>query len=989
MTVRCQENELPVLNICDLVVQGGTFGGVQFALESAARGLKVVLIESRTYLGWEMTACLRPWMQMDEIKSSLELPKVIHAIMTPECCRIRRNEIVFNLDQVKITLEDLLLGAGVQILYACRVIDFLEKPEGINGVIIGNKSGRQVIRCKEFRQFLPIEQGSPKGELPRSRGTAKDSPIWRTLEFSGVDLDAMVSLPAPDFLQSGSEMLQIHPGFFDHQWFVAYPMAGRILSCFQTSSEREYASQMMSAQTAQYLLDSVEEFRGAYWVRGSDDSNSDPAGLLVSNFHSKPNAVMSKLSPVTESTGPDDLSIHEPDLFSNTASDFELAPAFDLETTQQFDVLVVGGGTSGVAAALSAAQNGMKTLLVEMNSRVGGTGTVGGVQSYWFGRNTGYSSRMLKIIEEAHRQYHQPLPAGEIPRWNIELKAWTLLKSLREYQVEVMLNSQVIATVMSGRSLRGVIVANDAGVQAVEARVVIDATGDGDIAVFSGAAYSHGSDRNRSTMWYSLAQFTDPGQTRNNFTSMVDVGNIEDYTRAILAGRRRGQNTVDHGTYLAQRESRQILGETVLTLTDMLRQRRYEDVVSLALSNYDVKGHTDSDWLRAGLIPPNLEVEIPMKSLLSRGLDNLLVVGKAISATHDAVPIIRMQRDVENLGAAAGMAAALAVEKNCGLRDLPIRELQARLISGGLLPAEIFPHRIIEHPKDFRQQLTELDAGKPLYAYSDMEMHEVFKGTIPFVEICCAGPAAIPAIQNEYELSRGARRLLLARALAMMGDATGLPDLLKAVAGQLEGERLPERSSAIRNTQLPPDQGAMPDVVYLLYSLGMLRNEKALPVLERVAEMLAQSSIEDFYSQSRGNFYYIDAICFAAERMGSLRCKDLLLNLQKVRYMRHNVCTDPFQVDYVRERVAFLELSMGRAMLRCGMPEGLPVVISFLDDTRSVLREHAYSLLRELTGEKIKLDASEWMTWYLSRAWHLEPRPDDTPTDAQRAWLRE
>jgi len=131
MTVRCQENELPVLNSCDLVVQGGTFGGVQFALESAARGLKVVLIESRTYLGWEMTACLRPWMQMDEIKSSLELPKVIHAIMTPECCRIRRNEIVFNLDQVKITLEDLLLGAGVQILYACRVIDFLEKPEGI------------------------------------------------------------------------------------------------------------------------------------------------------------------------------------------------------------------------------------------------------------------------------------------------------------------------------------------------------------------------------------------------------------------------------------------------------------------------------------------------------------------------------------------------------------------------------------------------------------------------------------------------------------------------------------------------------------------------------------------------------------------------------------------------------------------------------------------------------------------------------------------
>src|SRR5690606_35177116 len=109
------------------------------------------------------------------------------------------------------------------------------------------------------------------------------------------------------------------------------------------------------------------------------------------------------------------------------------------------------------------------------------------------------------------------------------------------------------------------------------------------------------------------------------------------------------------------------------TLNDQLRQRKWEDVINVAFSNHDVKGHTGSDWLRVGLIPPNLEIEVSYRAILPETLENILVVGKAISATHDALPAIRMQADLENLGGVAALAAAQAVHENCAPHEIDIR----------------------------------------------------------------------------------------------------------------------------------------------------------------------------------------------------------------------------------------------------------------------------------------------------------------------------
>ncbi|UCE30346.1 MAG: FAD-dependent oxidoreductase, partial [Burkholderiales bacterium] len=152
----------------------------------------------------------------------------------------------------------------------------------------------------------------------------------------------------------------------------------------------------------------------------------------------------------------------------------------------------------------------------------------------------------------------------------VEAKAHALAQEAEDAGVEVLWNVVAIGAVMDQDWVCGAVIATRYGPVAVLGQAVIDATGDGDVAAFAGAGSRYGATRDHAVMWYSLAQFAQPGRSRNNFTSTVDVSNIEDVTRAILAGRRRGDNCHDHGVYVAPRESRHILADHVLTLTDQL-----------------------------------------------------------------------------------------------------------------------------------------------------------------------------------------------------------------------------------------------------------------------------------------------------------------------------------------------------------------------------------------------------------------------------------
>jgi hypothetical protein len=461
-------------------------------------------------------------------------------------------------------------------------------------------------------------------------------------------------------------------------------------------------------------------------------------------------------------------------------------------------------------------------------------------------------------------------------------------------------------------------------------------------------------------MWYSLAQFTTPGRTRNNFTSSVEISNVQDYTRAILAGRRRGSEIHDHGVYLAPRESRHIVGEVILTHTDQLVMRRWQDVVNIHYSNHDVKGPSTSPWVRMGLIPPNLEIEVPYRALIPRGLEGLIVTGKAISATHDALPAIRMQADMENLGGIAALAAVQAWREGGGVREIDVPALQRRLVREGVLTADVLA-RPDAPPRSQGTNLPALvaaiDGKQPLYAYSDMEMGEVFGGRIPFVDVCTAGTQIVPYLEEALAVATGLRRVHLAQALAYYGSPAAVTALVDEIDRHLSEQHLPIRDNEIRHANYPPDQGAMPDVVYLLYSLGMTCDARSLPVFSRIVELMEPTEA-DMRDRRKGTFYYVEAVAWGMEQLGSSAALPALRRLHSFPPLRDQVCRSGFQADFFAERQAFLEICIARAQARCGDEEGIRTLVGYLEDARGLLAQSAHASLIDLTGADFGKDAT-------------------------------
>jgi len=1049
-------SELPVLRKAEVVIGGGSFAAIAAAVEFARAGKKVVLVEPRTYLGREVTANLRPWLKISKLECKSCIPKPIAACLQGMDVGAFSGDIPLKLDAVKQSLEDMLLDAGVELVYASQPAGVLLEEGAVSGLIIGNKSGRQVITGKIIIDATETAVVARVAGGAFEAATAEIFHFNRTIEFDGVGPINKSSLSVPKSIGIAGNRVNLHRGYRgEGHIYVECPMVLEYGDIdISGLIEREIAGRHRTMRLASYLVNNVPQFKTAFLAATSYELHgrhttplAGPAPKWASDFDSVPLTVTAKEQENIELSmssfagpvrnlwclqeaarlGPSEMGLmSDPVTASIVGSAFakcliaqwdqmgvleasgtttnncrewrqkssgmeikepdspqrgqwyerQAVPLTEVPIIRRADVLVVGGGTSGATAAITSAREGMHTVLVELNPGLGGTGTLGGVDSYWFGRRVGFCSRVKELVAREHKALN--FQEEEWPRWNIEAKMYALLKEAERAGVEVLFNAVTIGTVAEGNRVRGVIAATKFGVFAVLAKVVIDATGDGDVAAFAGAKYTYGSTREHSVMWYSLAQFVKPGRTQNNFTSMVDVSNIEDYTRAILAGRRRGPDCHDHGVYIASRETRHIRGGVVLTLTDELQQRRWVDVVNIHYSNCDLKGQTASDWFRMGLIPPNLEIEIPYRAVLPEGLENILIAGKAVSAKHDALPAIRMQADLENLGGVVGLAAAQAIREGVAPRQINLSKLQKRLVKEGVLPKEVLNRRI--EPKEYddielKALVESLDAKKPLYSYSDMKMGEVFRGKIPMVEVCTAScDRAVPILKESFTQATGKRQVLLAQALAMFGASAGVPALVEEIERHLTGGSLPVRTSKVLYTQLPPDQGAMPDVVYLIYSLGMTGDKRNLDVWQKVAELLSPTE-EDFSDRYKGTFYYVDAVCYGAELSGRVEAVPILNKLHAHDCLRNLVVKDGFQRDFVCERRAYLEVSIGRALARCGSGDGMDILISYLDDNRALLAEFAHTELAAIAGRDYGKDSHAWRGWLTEVKDSLKPCP--------------
>ncbi len=614
-----------------------------------------------------------------------------------------------------------------------------------------------------------------------------------------------------------------------------------------------------------------------------------------------------------------------------------------------WDVIVVGGGTSGASAGIFCGRLGLRTLVLEMNRQLGGTGTVGGVNAYWFGWREGAT----RIIDERVEAYYRKLGVQrEMYCWSAEdtfssdLKAHALLGLCLEAGVQVEFSAVVCGVRKKSNRVEGVYWAKDGKLRFSSARMVLDCTGDGDVCMFAGAKHVYGNAADGMTFWASLAQYDSPESYRNNFATMVHVGDPLDYTRFILEGRQRGEKMYDHGTYVAVRESRHIRGMETVTLEDILSMRERRDTLYSCFSNYDPKGRLTSGLVYFGLLPPNQRIDIPRGAVIpvendgGRALEGILVGGKAISATHDALPEIRMQPDLQRQGLALAALAYQSIKQDVPASEAKDVEETIRWLGGDLMRAD----RPV--PETLADIIARLDGSEP-WEWLDEPITHWQTNPSPITRVLLAKREnALPLLQEAYRRAeRPALRLTLSRLLLWHGDETGISCILDAVRAEFaRTEGLPRRRASVRFGELLPDHGLMPEAVYLLNSIARAKSVSLIPAFETVLRRL-EENVRDWEDLRSGIYCYCESFVLAAAGSGDPGFRPLLRRILELPELREKAPTD-----LLEERFGMLRISLYAALCRLGDPLGRTGLEGFLGDERRPLALAADMLLGSTGG---------------------------------------
>ncbi len=432
--------------------------------------------------------------------------------------------------------------------------------------------------------------------------------------------------------------------------------------------------------------------------------------------------------------------------------------ARDIPIADSADVLVVGGGPAGLAAAVSAARQGADTLLVERYPYLGGLASGGMVlvlDDMHNGTEISVRGLAVEIIErmERHGLAVVPPAADRVEPMRSTEAAWrrwarwgtfdfhthtkphpvvyaaafdpdgfkrASYEMVGEANVRLQLHSWFSRTLVEDGMAKGIVVETKEGRRALRGGVVIDTTGDLDVAASAGAPFATSSyilttvsrlggvdteaaerfqfeeperyeviDREAKRIiggswdfWWLKTPL--PGIVWCNCPHMpgLDGLKVGDLTKAELEGRARMHRLVDYvranlpgfekcfvvdfAPQTGVRQTRMLEGDYVVTKEDVVKRRHFTDSVARGRDYYT-----------------------PYRSLLPRGVDQLLVAGRHYSATPQAQKMSREIPPCMAMGEAVGVAAATALSAGTTVRAVDVRDVQARLRAAGADPGDV------------------------------------------------------------------------------------------------------------------------------------------------------------------------------------------------------------------------------------------------------------------------------------------------------------
>jgi ribulose 1,5-bisphosphate synthetase/thiazole synthase len=954
---RLPAHEVTLIASVDVLIIGGTSGAVTAATEAVRNGATVFLVAPMPYPGEDICGTLRLWTD--------EPPE------HPLAKAIFENGELPSPLKVKTVLEDELLRLNIPFLYSSCFAGLLYDEKGnIGGGMIVNRSGCQAIRAKAVIDATLHAQVVRSAALP----LAGDIPDRVEYEFT-----TLGNTPKQDSRMRviAEHSMKVHKAEYPvRRYSFTFPDTGSDYAamCRIEQQIRDItwdADQLDSSDIPEYH--SPQYIRTDVPIQDTDSLKELPlqafcpsgvSGLYVLSAYagiSRKTAQMlmqpSSLMTAGERVGKEVARQAAGKQFSElpklnirpqkeacikaTAREISvpLRPSWQKGTIRlsdmalpiwgEYDMVVLGGGTSGAPAGISAARQGIKTLTLEYLHGLGGTTTNGLIGRYWDGFREGFTSEMDNgVCAMAPAEHPRQKKKCDV-EWNADWKMEWLRRETRKAGGEIWFGVMGCGAVTDGKKVCGVVVATPFGRGVVLAKTVIDSTGSADIAIAAGASYDYTGKNTLAIQGAGLSGHNPNDFYNNTDWTFIDDTDVLDISRVFVAAKAKYQGMYDIGKLPQTRERRRVAAEHNIAVLDVINGRRYPDTISYHTSSFDTHGYTVDPFFT--LKPPEkrhkiYNADVPLRTLLPQGLDGILVTGLGTGAHRDAMPIIRMQPCLQNQGYAVGYLVAMAIKEKRDLRRINMKKVQQHLVTIGNLP-----ERVLTDKDNF-------PFTDDKWAAAAQTLPDHMTG----LEILLTDAGkAIPLLKEQLKLRTGTPEALnYAHVLAMLGESDGLQILINEV------NRHTEWDTGWPYTGMGQFGPCMSRLDSLIIALGNTRKKEAMPAIIAHADRLTE----------KRTFSHFRAVCLAFESIGDKEAASILFELLNRPGIRSDAITSYRQARSIadgnredtslRNRV-LKELHLARALYRCGDRQGLGASIlhAYADDLQNHYARHARGIL--------------------------------------------